>query len=576
MYNRPPDFIDDLNEHEKALVAACARGEVCDLVDKGAAFERFDQFKAEEEEKPDKARRSDATLVALAIRSSLEVPDAPVVRAPLIRFLALGGDKKHPVDPYGVRLRGARITGTLSLDGCRGLRTLGLDCCEIAEIPVLRDAEGQTISFDGSRIPGLKADRLDTTGGVFLRNGFEATGAVSLSGAQIGGNLECDGGRFSDAAASGNALFADGLSVAGDVYLRNGFEAAEAVRLSGAQIRGALDCTGGRFDSKDTAINVQSAEVLGGIFWRAMAPLSTCIIDLTNAKTSFLADDAESWPVKGKLILNGFRYDRIAEGPTGFAARKEWLERQVETHLSTKFKPQPFEQLAKVLRETGHGEDAAQISMLKRDYERRARWISALQRLEATFEGLADLRAQRRIERDADEIERLDREIAPKWWRCLMSPFSLLRDYGVWLLSWLFKRLIGYGYRPLWAVGWSFGFILCGLLVFQGAEQSVSMVPNNPFLLKKEWADALGTADPYAAFAKAVPDFQPFEPIIYSIDTFVPLVNLHQETHWIPQPEGKPGAWSFSRLYLWVHIAMGWVITTLLVASLTGVVKKDV
>ncbi len=53
-------------------------------------------------------------------------------------------------------------------------------------------------------------------------------------------------------------------------------------------------------------------------------------------------------------------------------------------------------------------------------------------------------------------------------------------------------------------------------------------------------------------------------------------INLYQESHWIPQPEGKAGAWPWIRLYLWIHIAIGWAVTAVFAASVTGMVKKDV
>ena len=86
--------------------------------------------------------------------------------------------------------------------------------------------------------------------------------------------------------------------------------------------------------------------------------------------------------------------------------------------------------------------------------------------------------------------------------------------------------------------------------------------------------DCAGEA-PYDCFRKSVPDFQPFNPVIYAIDSFVPLVNLHQEPNWIPHPKSEGWA-SFARLYLWLHIAIGWVITAVFAASVTNMVKKDV
>ena len=157
-----PEFIknDELNEHEKELLRCALAGEDCVL---GGGSRP----------KPD-----DQT--------------APAIGARLIRFLARGGNDEYPVDPYGVRLAGARITGTLTLEGCRDLRTLGLNACHFDKAPILRDAAGQIINFSGSHLPGLQADRLTTTGDVFLRQGFEAAEVVSLAGAKIDGDFACE------------------------------------------------------------------------------------------------------------------------------------------------------------------------------------------------------------------------------------------------------------------------------------------------------------------------------------------------------------------------------------------------
>jgi hypothetical protein len=97
----------------------------------------------------------------------------------------------------------------------------------------------------------LHADGLHADLGVFLRDRFKAVGmgkdgAVRLLGAHLG-QLECDGATMhSDA---GPALHADGLRVDRNVFLRDRFEAVGAgedgaVRLSYAHLGGQLDCTG--------------------------------------------------------------------------------------------------------------------------------------------------------------------------------------------------------------------------------------------------------------------------------------------------------------------------------------------
>ena len=78
---------------------------------------------------------------------------------------------------------------------------------------------------------------------------FLAHGVVELGGAQIGGYLRCDGGRFLDGDV---ALNMNGATVRGDVSLgQDGDDrpliACGTVSLVGAEIKGQLKCTGGKF-----------------------------------------------------------------------------------------------------------------------------------------------------------------------------------------------------------------------------------------------------------------------------------------------------------------------------------------
>jgi len=571
--NPTPGFIAEarFNEHEVALLRCAREGRDCHLYDTRIFKQRLAKLLKEEEVEPPEKRRSDWTLAYLAIREQAEGARAPEIRAELIRFLARGGNADHPVDPRGVRLFGARVTGKLDLEACRDLRPLWLWACVFVEHVNLSSAGGESVGFAGSLIEGtdadgdaLVADRLTTTGGVFLRDGFAAVGTVRLLGARIGGDLDCVGGAFRGAKV---ALDAERLITTGSVFLRDGFEAAGTVQLLGARIGGDLVCDGGAFRGAGMSLHLQDVRVEGGLFLRGLAKRPAGRIDLSAARVGSLVDDEASWPERGNLILDGFRYDRLAGGadtPTGYAARKRWLELQPDEHLHRDFRPQPFEQLAKTLKEMGHTEDAKRIAILKEQRQRRAAHLQSRERG-------AQIIAERRYSRDPAVIAR-----APWTGGVAEAGLEWLQRNLRWAASLLFGLVVGYGYRPVYALGWLLVFVALGTGIFGAAYEADAIVPNNPFLLHPEWEEALDTDDPHAAFLEEAPDFQPFNALIYSVDTFVPLVNLHQEPHWIPQPQGKSMAWPWVRLYLWVHIAVGWVVTALFAASLTGLVQRDV
>jgi hypothetical protein len=82
-------------------------------------------------------------------------------------------------------------------------------------------------------------------------------------------------------------------------------------------------------------------------------------------------------------------------------------------------------------------------------------------------------------------------------------------------------------------------------------------------------------------------DYPKFNPFVYSVETFVPLVKLGIGEKWTPNANrgaplnvgtlgllGFPRTWgSLLRYYLWFHIIAGWVLTTLWVGGLTGLAK---
>ena len=54
----------------------------------------------------------------------------------------------------------------------------------------------------------------------------------------------------------------------------------------------------------------------------------------------------------------------------------------------------------------------------------------------------------------------------------------------------------------------------------------------------------------------------------YSVDLFIPIVNLR-----IADEYQRPHGWY--ALYAVIHIGMGWLLVPLLIASLSGVIKKN-
>jgi hypothetical protein len=116
---------------------------------------------------------------------------------------------------------------------------------------------GGQLNCSGAKLNGtdqdgnaLVADLLKAGGGVFLHKGFTTVGAVRLSGANITGPFSCSGAKLNGSDHDGNALIADGLK-AGDVLLDKEFTTAGAVRLYGVNIAGQLSCSGAKLNGID-------------------------------------------------------------------------------------------------------------------------------------------------------------------------------------------------------------------------------------------------------------------------------------------------------------------------------------
>ena len=111
---------------------------------------------------------------------------------------------------------------------------------------------GQLVCNGGHFEKGLTAQNSNTGASVHLRCEFKSNDKVDLLGADIGGQLACAGGHF------GKGLIAQSLKTGADVFLSEGFESKGQVILDGANIGGQLACAGGRFEEGLTAQNLKT------------------------------------------------------------------------------------------------------------------------------------------------------------------------------------------------------------------------------------------------------------------------------------------------------------------------------
>jgi multidrug efflux pump subunit AcrA (membrane-fusion protein) len=368
-------------------------------------------------------------------------------------------------------------------------------------------------TFENPDGDALSADNMIVKGNVFLRKGFSAKGQVRLPGADIGGNLECINGTFEN--PDGDALSAVGMTVKGNVLLSEGFSAKGQVCLPGADIGGDLACYAARFETNQQSMDpdgsvvfsLAAARVTGVLVWRNLEILGQATF--AHAKVGGLFDDRNSWPDRGSLDLNGFEYDEFAfDAPASAAARIDWLKRQEP------FRAQPYEQVIRVLRRTGHDRDAREVAIAKQ---------VAL--------------------RDSG----------------LMSPMS--KRWNRFL-----EITVAYGYKPWRALVYAIAFCVLGAGLFDLGFSTGLMSPASASIfLRSEFVESGGTWLPSA--------YPRFKAPVYALDVFLPIVDLHQESRWLPNMRNGWG-WALW-IYMWIHIMAGWVLTSVFVAALTGLIKKD-
>ena len=331
---------------------------------------------------------------------------------------------------------------------------------------------------------------------------------MSLPSAAVGRVLDCTCGKFLK--KHGDTLKADGLQVGADVFLCGGFASDGKVRLVGADIGGDLNVNHAQFDSGGS-LTLERAKVKGGFFWRGW----NAELNLTNASTGALYDDKRSWPKNGNLKLDGFVYTRIAEGPREAECRLDWIEQQWPDDKHVEFRPQPYQQLAKVLREAGDNVGARRV---------------------------------------------------------LIGMENSRRKYGklgffAWVWRWIFRVGIGYGYRPWYALLWGIGVILLGTVLFCRGYGAGEITPTD-----KEAYSSFETYPPKEQHGEPPWYYQKFSALV-AVDTFLPIINLGQKRPL--DAESALGGWGkWLRRYLWVHIGLGWLLTTLFVAGLTPIVRS--
>jgi hypothetical protein len=108
------------------------------------------------------------------------------IRADLIRWLSVDRVAASAVDPRGIQIYAARITGELDLSFVSVPFPLGLCRCRFIDDADLTSTDLPALELGGSRVLSVTADGANVRGDVFLNNGFNAKGEVRPTGTATG------------------------------------------------------------------------------------------------------------------------------------------------------------------------------------------------------------------------------------------------------------------------------------------------------------------------------------------------------------------------------------------------------
>jgi len=384
------------------------------------------------------------------------------------------------------------------------------------------------------------AENITVSGNVYLRKieitdkssekkpwPFISEGEVVFTGARIAGNLECQAASLSN--ASRRAFSGDKMQVDGVVLFREFLIAKGEVRFYAAQMD-ELDCTNGVFDNPSGDCFVGSyMNVKRAFKWFDVSCEGRVI--LYKAKVTHLVDTYSSWPQKpGLLELDDFEYEMIETEPEIGFSRLKWLELQIPRDgIKAKFQ--------RIIDRT--------YNRFQNDPSQKRKIVLPHIPGIQPYEQLILVLNKMGWYTEAKKIQIAKNRYVTKY-----------LTHGVKFGRWI-QSLVDYGYSPIKALVPMIIMVILGAWCFQQAYDNQTITP---------------TSSPVSVESTFYP-YPEFNSILYSIDVFLPIVDLHQEEYWIPNSGYPYGEYYY--YYMVFHIAAGWFLTTLFVAAISGLVRTD-
>ncbi|SYZ72746.1 conserved hypothetical protein [Candidatus Zixiibacteriota bacterium] len=481
-----------------------------------------------------------------------------VLSASRINWICKNAAAREFITHIGVCIIGARIEEKLDLEFLTLPFPLLFHQCFIKEDINLFSLETKTINFGGSFVKAITADGLIVHGDLTMNNGFKSNGEVRLLGASIENDLNCQSGSFN--ANNTHALSADGIKVQGSVFMDKCTVYGGEAEFLGAEVGGNIGCEKAKFFNEEgIALNIGGAKVKGSVHLRngfeARGEVRLVGADICNSlecnggifhNNNGYAICADVCRIGGNAYL---RNDFSAAGKVSFATA---IINRIFSWSKVKAPEKCILDLRNTKigflwddKESWPGKGNLLIDGLKydgldvhapKDAKNRIEWLHRQPDdnfYAQPFEQLASVLEKGGYAKDAERIR-------------IQKNMDLVKSGKVPLISklgnYFFRYTICYGYRVWPVFVYMASIIAVGWILF-GIAANEKMI----------------------ASSQAAPP--PFSALVYSIDEFIPLVNLHIGENYFPDC-------GFLYGYLCIHILLGWILTSLLIAGLTRHIRK--
>jgi len=462
--------------------------------------------------------------IHLTVGGDVRLGGANVRGQMYLRGASIGGqlvlDRARLASPGSATLMAHHMTVGQDMSCCEGFTSEGEISLSAARIDGHLTFNGATLSNPGHR--ALAAEWATIGKSLVFRDGFTVEGEIALAAAQIGGQLIFLGASLSN--PGGTALSADRIDIGQSLAFSDGSTAAGEMSMRGARITGHALFKGGRLSNPGgTALDAQSITV-GTLFRFRESFAAQGQVSLEAAKIGgpLVFDGVTlSNPGGSALNLTGAVTGALSLCPTAPPSGAVEL-----TYARTGGYTDDPETWPQTLHLRGFTYDILENS--KVSVRERLRWLALhpggytpqiYDQLAACYRGAGHDDAARRVA-IAKQRHR----------RNALSP-----------LSWLWYITVGYGYRTWLAAVWLAVLTIAGTLAFSSAHSHHLLMP-----------------------AQHAPTFHP---LIYTLDTLLPVIDFGQKSAWTPTGWALPWSWSLT--------AAGWLLTTAAVAALTGIFKRD-